>query len=508
MNRLFDTLQKRLLLTHMLVAFAVLLLASSILLALQVPLRSEALFRRMGEWVPPTVTLARSNFASLLLLNDGEAKTRFFAYLRSQAAAQDTRILLVVTPKETIIFDSDDRLQGQRWQPTDISAFEPPRRIRRGMLMMDTVGEMTRGIAPLEGTEWIYVSTLLWPLQRGHLNLVMLQPAPTPVRAMIESITELPRGLLMGSLLTLTAAVFLLSRWTASTITRSLAPLMAGTRALAEGDLNYRVDVSSISLAEVHALANSFNQMADRVQQSQQAQRDFVANVSHDLKTPLTSILGYSQALLDGAASTPAAQQRAALIIHQEAQRLGHLVEEIIDLARLESGQLHLRLQSVDPNEIGAEILESFRPQAEAAQISLEWKPLPSCPPIAADAARLRRALANLLDNAIKHTPAGERVLLAVEYLEGAEQVQFSVRDKGPGIPEAARERIWERFYRLDRARTAGGSGLGLAIVKEIVEAHGGTVGVENFGDGSRFWMRLPCSEKTPSQEEGKERKT
>ncbi|MBO9392822.1 HAMP domain-containing sensor histidine kinase [Caldilinea sp.] len=506
MNRLFDTLQKRLLLTHMLVAFAVLLLASSILLALQAPLRSEALFRRMGEWLPPTVTLARSNFASLLLTRDSEAETRFFAYLRSQAAAQDTRILLVVAPEGAVLFDSEDRLQGQNWQPTDVSAFEPPRRMRRGM--MDAFGEITRGMASLEGTEWIYVSTLLWPLQGGHLNLVMLKPAPTPVRAVMESITELPRGLLMGSLLTLVAAIFLLSRWTASAVTRSLAPLMAGTRALAEGNLNYRVDVSSVSLAEVHALADSFNQMADRVQQSQQAQRDFVANVSHDLKTPLTSILGYSQALLDGAASTPAAQQRAALIIHQEAQRLGHLVEEIIDLARLESGQLHLHLQSVDPNEIGEEILESFRPQAEAAQISLEWKPLASCPPIPADAARLRRALANLLDNAIKHTPAGERVLLAVEYLEGPRQVQFSVRDKGPGIPEAERERIWERFYRLDRARTAGGSGLGLAIVKEIVEAHGGTVGIENLGDGSRFWIRLPCSEKAPLSKGGKEQRT
>ncbi|MCS6827307.1 MAG: HAMP domain-containing histidine kinase, partial [Caldilinea sp.] len=469
MNRLFNTLHKRLLLTHMLVAFAVLLLASSILLALQAPLRAEALFRRMSEWLPPTVMLARTNFASLLLANDGEAETRFFDYLRSQAAVQDARILLVIEPEGDIVFDSEDRLQGQGWQPNNASAFEPPRRMRGGM--MNPFGEMTRGVATLEGSQWIYVSTVLLPLQGGGLNLVMLKPAPTPLRAMMESITELPRGLLIGGVLTLGAAIFLLSRWTAGAVTRNLAPLMAATRALAEGDLSYRVDVGHVSLAEVHALATSFNQMADRVQQSQQAQRDFVANVSHDLKTPLTSILGYSQALLDGAAGTPQAQQRAALVIHQEAQRLGHLVEEVIDLARLESGQLLLRLQSIDPNEIGEEMLESFRPQAEAARVALEWKPAFSCPQITVDAARLRRALANLLDNAIKHTPAGGRVLLALEHLESFKQVQFSVRDNGPGIPESERERIWERFYRLDRARTAGGSGLGLAIVKEIVEA-------------------------------------
>ncbi|MEJ5248107.1 MAG: HAMP domain-containing sensor histidine kinase [Caldilinea sp.] len=508
MNRLFNTLQKRLFLTHMLVALAVLLLASLILLALQAPLRTEAMLRRMSEGLQPTVTLARNNFATLLLTGDSEAEERFFNYLRSQAAAQDVRILLVVEPEGTIVFDSEERLQGERWQPAEAQAFEPPLRRMRGAAM-NFSGQVTRGVVTLENANWHYVSTLLLPVRRNDLMLVMLKQQPPPLRALVEPITELPQGLLVGGLLTLAAAIFLLSRWTASAVTRSLAPLMAGTRALADGDLSYRVDVSRVSLAEVHALATSFNQMADRVQQTQQAQRDFVANVSHDLKTPLTSILGYSQALLDGAAATPEAQQRAALVIHQEAQRLGHLVEEVIDLARLEGGQLHLHWQSVDPNEIGAEMMESFRPQAEVAQIALEWKPSPSCPPITADASRLRRALANLLDNAIKHTPAGGRVLLAVEHLANSREVQFSVRDNGPGIPEAERERIWERFYRLDRARTAGGSGLGLAIVKEIVEAHGGTVGVENLDDGSRFWIRLPCGEmKASSTQEGKAQRT
>jgi signal transduction histidine kinase len=244
----------------------------------------------------------------------------------------------------------------------------------------------------------------------------------------------------------------------------------------------------------VHVLAASFNQMADRVQQSQQAQRDFVANVSHDLKTPLTSIQGYSQALLDGTAASPAIQQRAALIISQEAQRLSHLVEEVIDLARLESGGLYLHLEQIDANELGAELVDSLRPRFDAAGVTLTWTPAPTSIQIVADGARLRRALTNLLDNALEHTPRTGAVTLRAE-LTGA-RVNFTVADTGAGVPPDDLERIWERFYRVDRARTGrSGSGLGLAIVKEIVEAHGGEVGVEStMGQGSRFWFTLPVN--------------
>ncbi len=492
MRRFFNTLQKRLIFTHMVVALTVLVVAALLLLVIQAPLRSETMMQRMAEWLQPTVTLARNNFASLLGADGAASQAQFFDYLRTQANAQNARILLVTQPNHAIVFDSEDRLTGQRWVAGDVRRFEySPRRMRGGMMGM--TGETTRGVTNVEGATWHYVATTLLSLREGSVELVMLREQPGLLRSMAESIAELPGGLLFGGLLVLALAVFVLSRWTASTLTRSLSPLMEGTRALAGGNMGYRVDASHVSLAEVSALATSFNQMADRVQQSQQAQRDFVANVSHDLKTPLTSIQGYSQALIDGTARTPDAQQRAALVINQEAQRLTHLVEEVIDLARLESGQLHLHLETIDANELGAETVEGFLPLAEAAEVTLTWSPLPSPLPITVDGARLRRALANLLDNALKHTPPGGAVTLAATAVDGGRQVQYTVTDSGPGIPPEELERIWERFYRGDRARTGrSGSGLGLAIVKEIVEAHGGTVGVESVvGQGSRFWVRV-----------------
>ena len=493
MNRFFNTLQNRLIFTHMLVALTVLVVAALLLLVIQAPLRTEAMLQRMAEWLQPTVTLARTNFASLLAAADDASEEQFYTYLRTQADAQNARILLVTQPDGAIVFDSEDRLAGQTWQAGETRRLEfSPRRMRGGN-MMGMVNEATRGVTNVEGTAWHYVSTTLLPLHDGNVDLVMLREQPGMLRSMAESIAELPLSLLIGGLLALALAVFVLSRWTARTLARSLSPLMDGTHALAGGNLSYRVDTSHVSLAEVSALATSFNQMADRVQQSQQAQRDFVANVSHDLKTPLTSIQGYSQALLDGTARTSDAQQRAALVINQEAQRLTHLVEEVIDLARLESGRLHLHLQAIDANELGTEVVESFRPLAEVADVTLAWSPTPLATHITADAARLRRALANLVDNALKHTPASGTVAVAAEVVNGGQQVQYTVSDTGPGIPSEELERIWERFYRVDRSRTGrSGSGLGLAIVKEIVEAHGGSVGVDSaVGQGSRFWMRV-----------------
>lgn len=495
LRRFLNALPNRLLFTHMLVAITVLFVAALMVLVLQAPLRTETMVQRMVEWLQPTITLARSNFADVLTTTDDAATERFLDYLRSQADAQNARILLVTQPVGAIVFDSGEQLAGKTWTPGAHHTFNPaPRRMRAGA-MMPMMNEATRGAVNLNGNAWYYVSTVLLPLHDGSLDMVVLKPQPGMLRAMGEAIAELPRGILLGGLLALGVAIFLLSRWTAGTVTRSLAPLMAGTQALAAGNLAYRVDAAHVSLDEVHALASSFNQMADRVQQSQQAQRDFIANVSHDLKTPLTSIQGYSQALLDGTAAGAAVQQRAALIISQEAQRLTYLVEEVIDLARLENGGLHLHLEPVDANELGAELVDSSLPRYEASGVTLTWRPAPEPVPLLADAARLRRALTNLLDNALEHTPSPGEVTLTVEATELGAQVQFTITDTGAGIPAEEIGRIWERFYRVDRARTERrGSGLGLAIVKEIGEAHGGEAGVTSVvGQGSRFWLKLPA---------------
>jgi two-component system sensor histidine kinase ResE len=221
--------------------------------------------------------------------------------------------------------------------------------------------------------------------------------------------------------------------------------------------------------------------------------RDFVANVSHELKTPLTSIQGFAQAILDGTAGDGAAREHAARVIFDESQRLKRLVEELLDLARLDAGQAALSLASVDLTALLADVVDRMQPPAQEKGVRLSAQ-VGALPALVADGDRLAQVFTNLIDNAIKHTPAGGEVRVAAE--AQAEFISVSVEDSGTGIPVADLERIFERFYQVDRSRRSGperGAGLGLAISREIVVAHGGAISAESRpGLGSRFTLRLP----------------
>lgn len=509
-TRLNHSLNGRLLLTHMLVAAAVLVIAAVLLLSLQAPVRNDIALRRMIEWLDTAITTTRGSLVQAVLAENQDAAVQdFLGLLRDQAASLNGRILLVDSASNMILFDTADALVNTPWQPSDVQPLDvqierwrPSSRMRDMPRMPDMeAGEVAqRGLLNLAGEEWMYVSAPMLSMHGGAgVNLVLLRQQNNVVQAIVETVREVPVWLLLVLVLTLALVVFVLSRWTAGAVARSLAPVLTGTEAIADGNLSYRIDSSSTSLNELRALAESFNQMAERVQVSQQAQRDFIANVSHDLKTPLTSIQGYSQALLDGTAATEASRNRAAVVINQEAQRLGRLVEEVIDLARVNSGRLQLHLELVDLTAMIDDLLASLEPRAHAAEIALTAH-LPSAglPVLHGDPDRLRRALANLLDNALAYTPPGGAVeITAAPYPVSATQpagIEIAVTDTGAGIGAEDLSRVFERFYRVDKARTVGNnSGLGLAIVKEIVEAHGGAVGVESvLGEGSRFWLRLP----------------
>jgi signal transduction histidine kinase len=263
---------------------------------------------------------------------------------------------------------------------------------------------------------------------------------------------------------------------------------------VAEGDYDQVVPLEGP--AEVRQVAGSFNTMAARVKTTQQAQRDFVANVSHDLKTPITAISGWSQALLDGAASSDAEREHAVETIHTEAGRMQRMVNELLDLARLESGQLQLILKTVDLSEILAGVHRSFRPVAADKGIALVYEAAP-VGPINGDPDRLTQVFANLVDNALAYSPPGSQVTLSTTTSGG--WIEGVVRDTGPGIPPDEIDRIFERFYRLEKSRVRSeqgrGAGLGLSIVRELVEAHGGTVYVSSPpGEGTTFTVRLPAA--------------
>ncbi len=232
--------------------------------------------------------------------------------------------------------------------------------------------------------------------------------------------------------------------------------------------------------------------------------KDFVANVSHELRTPLTSIKGYVEALLDGAKDDPGASTKFLEIILKQSDRLNLIIDDLLELSKIESGRVSLKEEPLELRSVVDRTLSMIKPIADKKHHRLVTSVDPSLPSVAGDEGRLVQVLTNLLDNAIKYTPEGGTITVGATLAPSignaeapAGAIELNVTDTGIGIPEEDRPRVFERFYRVDKARSRelGGTGLGLAIVKHIVEGHGGQVWVEaNHPQGSRFVVRLPVS--------------
>jgi two-component system phosphate regulon sensor histidine kinase PhoR len=230
-----------------------------------------------------------------------------------------------------------------------------------------------------------------------------------------------------------------------------------------------------------------------RLRQLENTRKEFVANVSHELRTPLTLIKGYVETLLNGAKDDPSVAARFLMTIDKHADRLTFLIEDLLTISRLESGQVSINLQPTPLREVAARVVEDLAARAVERQITLVNQ-VPVDLQASADGDRLQQVFFNLVDNAIKYgRPAG---LVTVQAVRGSGKfIQVCVRDDGPGIPAEARDRVFERFYLVDKARSRdqGGTGLGLAIVKHIITAHGGKVWAENRPDAeTRFIFVLP----------------
>ncbi|MBL1129873.1 MAG: HAMP domain-containing protein, partial [Chloroflexi bacterium] len=289
----------------------------------------------------------------------------------------------------------------------------------------------------------------------------------------------------------------LLGGWIARSVVRPLQKLAGAAEAIAAGDYAQQLPLQGPE--EVQRVAASFNTMSTEVTKTRNAQRDFVANVSHDLKTPITSIRGWSQALLDGTAVTTGDQQQAAGVIYTESERMERMVNGLLDLARIESGQLILQHAPVDLQALLQYLYQSFLPRAQEHQVMLTLAaPMPLT--IWGDHDRLVQVMSNLLDNALAHTPPGGQVQLGLAR-HGEDVVDMWVQDSGQGIPPEELSRVFERFYQVEKSRMRGdgrdGSGLGLAIVQELVQLHHGRVLARSeVGKGSQFIVRLPLQGK------------
>ena len=230
-----------------------------------------------------------------------------------------------------------------------------------------------------------------------------------------------------------------------------------------------------------------------RLKQLENTRREFVANVSHELRTPLSMIKGYVETLIDGAKDNPEVATKFLQTIEKHADRLTYLIEDLLTISRLESGQVLMNFQRAELRGVADRVLSDLESRAAAKQVALRNEVSAEFA-AHADAERLQQVLFNLVDNAIKYGRTGGSVSIGARRSD-KRQFELSVRDDGPGIPPEAQTRVFERFYRVDKARSrdAGGTGLGLAIVKHIVQSHGGEVWVESEpGKGAAFCFTLP----------------
>ncbi|WKZ45045.1 MAG: HAMP domain-containing sensor histidine kinase [Anaerolineales bacterium] len=335
-----------------------------------------------------------------------------------------------------------------------------------------------------EGGVWLHAISRL---PNGSV-LVVAAPRPT-IRILNVFADELLTPILQGGLLALLLSLvlaFALSRWVAD-------PLQKVVRAAR----NYPADAKPVAPRgprEVQDLTNAFNSMVARVESAQRSQRDFVADVSHELKTPLTSIQGFAQSLLDGTAESPEARRQAAQVIYDEAGRMHRMALDLLDLARLEAGTADLNMSPVEAGALLRGVAEKFSLQVQKANVALQVDVPEGLPVLIGDGDRLSQVFTNLVDNALKFTSAGGRVTLSAREDGGA--IQFEVADSGVGVESEALPRLFDRFYQADPSRARNdrhGAGLGLAIAREIVQAHGGKIGVRSsVGHGTTFTIRLP----------------
>ena len=321
----------------------------------------------------------------------------------------------------------------------------------------------------------------------GWLLLAPFPRRPLPDSPEASFLTDMTRAIIYSAL-GATAIALLLGLLLARTLTRPIRELTAATQALAKGELGQQVSVRAWD--EMGQLAASFNQMSADLARASQLRRQMTADIAHELRTPLSLILGYTESLSDG--KLPATQETFD-IMYDEAQHLSRLIDDLRILSLADAGELPLTRRPVDPQALLERAFLAHVHEVQRQGISIQIEASPDLPQVEVDPGRMAQVLANLMSNALRHTPEGGQITLSAA--AQGEKVYLRVQDSGVGISPEELPHIFERFYRGDKSRQrhAGESGLGLAIARSIVEAHGGSLSVESMlGQGTTLSIALP----------------
>jgi two-component system, OmpR family, phosphate regulon sensor histidine kinase PhoR len=359
------------------------------------------------------------------------------------------------------------------------------------------VGSNTRTSSTI-GVKFLYVAV---PLPDGALRLAI------PLKNIDDQVRAITHALLRSVALAFVPGI-ILAALLARYFSRRLAAIIAYAGKLARGEFEHRLPVSpgdelgilSQQLNEtgekLKAMVAALQQEHEQLEKLENVRKDFVINVSHELRTPLASIQGYTETLLDGTLHDPAHNVRFLSIIRQNAERLGRLIADLMTLSEIELKRTKFQMASYHINELIADCVDSMIPLAEKKSIAIQFERAPELTEAFCDSEAIHQVITNLLDNAIKYTPEHGQITVGVRQpTRDAGRIEVFVRDTGMGIPEQELPRLFERFYRVDKARSRelGGTGLGLAIVKHLVRAHGDEVNVSSQpNQGSTFSFMLP----------------
>jgi signal transduction histidine kinase len=481
---MFGTLHTRLIAAFAFVIFLSLTLAGGAFALLLAEYQSQREADRLQELALPIAYQVRT------LQFQGASASDIDSFLERQASELGVRIA-VLDGGGIVLYDTSREVTGMRI-PIPTPAAESTRRVGRVFrgAFQSNRGETLYFAAPVRMPPSPLGERVEQSLQRQEPTyLAVLAPSASLQAALAELWPRLWLSALISLLVSVAVALFL-----SSSIARPLSRITRASEEIARGRYEQEIPVGGRD--EVSRLAAAFNHMASEVARSHRAMRDLLANVSHDLRTPLTSVQGFSQAMLDGTLKDADAYAEAGRIINEESARMQRLVDDLLYLSRIESGQAAIERRPVALAEVVEACVSRAQRRADAADVHLGVN-LASKPTVDGDGGRLEQVLDNLLDNALRHTPPGGFVTVRLEQTPVGGYAALSVRNTGSYIPPQELSRVFERFYQVDKARSgpSGRSGLGLAIAREIVEAHHGAITASSSREeGTTFRVQLPLT--------------
>jgi len=432
----------------------------------------DAVLVRHQECAEPPAALTGAGAATCPLVSQPE----FMDRLASLAPTLDADRLLLLNRQRMVMFDSSGTAQGQVLTVTAAQRFA-------------NVAEAT---PVLDGQRYLAAAVAISPARdplRAAFVVVAREQSSVTAAAAGELV---PRLLVAGGVALMVALILVLL--VSRSLTRPLSQLAAAAEDVAGGNYSRRVGIRGPD--EIGQLGAAFDRMAEAVERARRVQRDFLANVSHELKTPLTSLIGFSQALTDGSLKSEAERTRAAAIVHEESERVLRMAQELLDLARVEGGTMSMHVTAVDLSAQLQQELDIVRPRAALRDLTLSAELPPDLPPVSADPERLHQVLDNLLDNAVKYAASGTAVRVSAHSTGIAVE---SVVSNAVGEHSPDPERMFDRFYRADASRSAaaGGVGLGLAISRELVSAMKGRLW-SDFDDEGRLRVHVVLPAAAP----------